>query len=233
MDTILILDSETTSLDPSTGRLVEVGVATFSVKHGKHIRARSWLVRGETNEAEEINGIPAELLSLGDERESVMRMVHSIAVRESSAIVAHGADFDRQWFTPEIQKLPWICSCEDIVWPKRSPSRALSAVAIAHGVGVVDAHRAGPDVATLVRLFERVHEMGTDVAAMLAHASRPKVLVAADTPKPWDIGKDEYEAIKASIKDAGFRWDDPSKTWQRRMVREDIGTLPFAVREVA
>lgn len=220
--TILILDTETTSLDPATGRLIEVAAAVYSVEHRSLVRARSWLIEGATNEAEAVNGIAPALLSHGIEEAAVMRQIHAIATKECEVIVAHNASFDRQWFEPSIQNLAWACSCDDMEWPRKSTSRSLAALALAHGVGVVSAHRALDDVMTLVRMFERAAELGADVPAMIARALRPKAKYQAL------VSYDDREKAKA----AGFRWDGATKTWTRTLAREDVAALPFQVREV-
>jgi DNA polymerase III epsilon subunit-like protein len=180
-------------------------------------------VYADKNEAESVNGLSVDLLSYGDERARVEDRVLD-AVRGCDAVVAHGAAFDKQWVSLPAE-LPWVCSCDDIEWPRKSSSRSLAAIALAHGVGVLDAHRAGADVATMVRLFERVHDMGTDLASMLALAMRPKALFAVA-----DRGFDAARNQKA--KELGFRWNAEAKRWERRMTAEQSASMPFAVTEV-
>jgi len=225
MKTILILDTETSSLDPSTGQLLEVATALWSVEHRSLVKARSWILRATSNEAEAVNGIPTALVS-NHPHATDMKMTESWVLgwaKEADAIVAHG-DFDRKWFGEQIQSCVWIDSCDDIEWPRASTSRSLVSLALAHGVGVSHAHRALSDVMTLVQLFERAAEM-TDVAAMLAKAARPKksyrAIVSYDT--------------NALAKQAGFRWDPDRKIWHRRIAVEDVATKewPFKLEEVA
>jgi DNA polymerase III subunit epsilon len=217
---ILILDTETTGLDPKRDRLVEVAVAIFSVEHRAIVRARSWLVEGQDNAAVAVNGIPAPLLHQGADPATVFHNVECIGLKECQAIVAHGAAFDRQWFPPEIRRMSWICSCDDIEWPRPSSSRSLTALALAHGVGVVAAHRALDDVLTLCRLFERAAELGGDLQAMLVRALRPKDRVVSLAP---------FED-RQLVKEHGFQWCQERREWWRTMPEEDTAHLPFAVR---
>lgn len=219
---LLILDTETDSLDPKTGHLLEVAAAVWSVDHRTLIRARSWLVQAPSNAAIAVNGIPEGILSRGVERAEVMRQVYAVAIKECSVLVAHNAEFDRAWFAPEIERLNWVCSCDDIEWPRKTTSRSLTALALAHGVGVVSAHRALDDVLTLVRLFERAAELGADLPAMLARAQRPKGRYQAL------VSYDDRELAKA----AGFHWDGTTKAWIRTMAKDDVSALGFKVREV-
>lgn len=225
MKTILILDTETSSLDPKTGHLLEVATALWSVEHRSLVKARSWILRAASNEAEAVNGIPTKLVA---EHKHAADGIATEAwvfgwAEESDAIVAHG-DFDRKWFGSEIQSRAWIDSCDDIEWPRASTSRSLVALALAHGVGVSHAHRALSDVMTLVQLFERAAEM-TDVDAMLTRAARPKRTYRAVVPRER---KDE-------AKSRGFRWDPDRGIWHRRIAVEDVAAKdwPFKLEEVA
>lgn len=221
MRPILIIDTETTGLDPSTSRLVEVACAVYSIEHRALIRARSWLIAGDTNEAEPVNGISPELLKHGVPVEDVMRQVYGIAIKECEAVVAHHAAFDRKWFSPEIQLLPWACSCHDMQWPRYSSSRSLTSLALAHGVGVIAAHRALDDVLTLARLFDRAAELGADIPTMIARAMRPKSRFVADAPRSMN------DVLKAH----SFCWDSIRREWWRRMPDEEAQHLPFTVRK--
>lgn len=222
MKALLILDTETSSLDPTTGHLLEVAVAVWSIEHRSLIRARSWLVRAPSNEAVDINGIPEALLSLGANRDEVMSEVYE-ASKVCDVVVAHNAPFDWKWFTPEIQSLAWADSCNDMEWPRPSSSRGLTALALAHGLGVASAHRALDDVMTLVRLFERAAELGANIEAMVQRALRPKALFQAM------VSFEDRELAKA----ARFRWnEDGTKRWLRSMPPDDTTDLGFKVQQV-
>lgn len=216
---VLIIDTETSSLDPKTGHLLEVAVAQYSLAHGL-VRAHSWVIKAPSNEAFVVNGIPVELVrdDYAVDPRSLDKVLHSL-VEFSDAIVAHNAAFDSQWL-PDLGK-PWVCTCDDIEFPKPSMSKSLTSIALAHGVGVVHAHRALSDVMTLVALFDRVRE-NHDLASILSRGLRPKKLVAAVLP--YDR-KDEAKAL-------GFRWQAETKQWTKRVAVEDIPSLGFDVKEV-
>jgi DNA polymerase-3 subunit epsilon len=237
--TIGIIDVETTSLDPATGHVVEVALAVYSVEHRALIRARSWLCAAPIEDVaatEHIHGIPPALVAArGVPFAEVAKQAHAITTKELDLLAAHHADFDRGWFPPFLQNaVPWVCTLEDIAWPRKSSSRALTSTALAHGVGVVRAHRALEDVLTLAALFDRAAEIGADLQALFAHAMRPKVLAVANTPKPWEMPAGDWETLKTKLQDAGFRFvEQPEKRWQRSIARDDIAALPFEVREVS
>lgn len=215
---ILIADVETSGVDPAKDHLVEAGLLRWSVEHRSTICAASWLVAAPSNEAEAINGIPAALLPEGQSREFVIGAAQRWA-NGCDAVAAHNGDFDRS-FLGEVGP-PWIDTAWDIEWPKPCGGRRLQDVALAHGLAVLDAHRALTDCLLLAKLLERVAELGHDVGRLLERAMRPKVKVISLAPF------EERETVKAH----GFRWDPhPVKVWWRNMPAEDVAALPFPCR---
>lgn len=220
MNIVAIVDTETSGIDPATGELLEVAYAVYSLEHGL-ADAGSRLVEAKANEASGVNGISLDLVvAHGYPRTSVREWLE-VQTNGADTIVAHNADFDRQWL-PELHDRPWICTCNDVTWPEPVQSRALTAVALAHGVGVVDAHRALTDVMTIVRLFDALRKRGVDVAELLAAGLRPKATFRAL------VSYDDREKAKA----AGFRWEGATKSWLRKMAIEDAKTLPFKVQQM-
>lgn len=217
---LLILDTETTGLDHEKDHVVEVAYALFSTEHNAIISVESELVDAMGNEAEKVNGIPAELLRFGRGLHFIERDMRAHIV---DAVICHNVDFDRPWFSNTLfADVPWVCSCNDIEWPNAGKgSKSLVALALAHDVPVAFAHRAFDDVLTLARMFQRVAEKGHDVDAMLAKAMRPKARYVADVPRSRN---DELKA-------AGFRWDPDRKQWWKKMVGEEAALLAFPVKE--
>ncbi len=225
---LLLLDTETSGVDSAKDHLVEVATAIYSVEHASIVKVRSWLVKAETNEAQDVNGIPVTLL-----REHPQACDPALTdswvmswAKECDAIAAHQASFDRQWFGDPIQRHPWVCTLEDVSWPKHLSSRSLTAIALAHGVGVVSAHRALTDVMTMALLLQRVAEMGVDVEAMIERGMRPK---AKFIVKDRAFSEERNELAKK----AGFTFDRTSKTWGRFMPPYDTADLPFAVEQAS
>lgn len=235
MKTIAILDVETTDVDPSKGHLLEVGCVLWSVEHRAIIEAHSWLYdHGLTeNAAQAVNGISPGLLRLGGDVAEAANKRVSLLAMTVDACCAWNADFDRQWL-PFLADRTWFDAMDDLEWPRASSSRKLVEVALAHGVGVVDAHRALTDCLTIARLLERVAEMldshhddsGATFDAWLARALRPKVHV--------EVSDSRFNAdMNAVYKEHGFRWAPaPAKRWRRKMFAEDARKLPFVVQEV-
>lgn len=202
--TWLLVDVETSGLDPQRDHLIEVGASLFDPGLGAVIQVESRLVRTGSNGAASLNRIPAELLVrygwLGD---YVYSWFGQLASGCSHAL-AHNAAFDRQWL-PDIAAR-WVCTCDEADWPRAEREGAgLTAIALAYDVGVVRAHRAIEDVLTLAAVLTRVHEIEGGLDAWLARATEARVTLCADVPK------DDNDVAK----EAGFRWDRDASEWRK------------------
>ncbi len=218
---ILILDTETTGLDPNKSLCMEVGVILFNVSNRSVLSQQSFLLPVETNEAEDINNIPAEITRLNQPWKEGIKFFEAL-LDQCDAVVAHNASFDRQWFgkglLPAINK-PWICTMEDISWPakKRLSKRpSVRDLAIAYGIPVWNAHRALTDCIYLAEVLLRCD----DLEELLTLGLEPRRLMKAEV---------SYER-RHLAKEAGFRWNDPIKgAWTRRLSEREALELEFKV----
>lgn len=216
-ETLMILDTETTGLDPATDRLCEVGAVLFSVGHRAVIQQVSFLLPIDDNPVQAINGISPDLAAWQAPLHALPLFLEMASV--SDAFVAHNAEFDRQWvtplLTPALLSLPWICTCEGIRWPGLRLNPSLVDLALAYGVPVWAAHRALTDCTYLAHVLAR----DPLLEEHLAQGLEPRRLVVAQ------VSYDQREQAKA----AGFRWDPITKQWSRRCSQSEIDELPFAV----
>ena len=222
MKAVLILDCETSGLAP-TDRVVEVGAVLWSVVNRTVVAAYSSLVDGPGNGAHAINGIPPASLTEGADEASVWERL-SRWLGRADALVAHNAEFDRGHTPPGWDTgKPWICTMSDIEWPMHSSSKSLTAMMLAHGLGVSHAHRALTDCMGIARLLERCSDMGHDVEDMLRQGTRPKALYRAL------VSYNEKDKARA----CGFSWNATSKIWTKKIAIENAGAFPFQVERVA
>lgn len=224
MKLVLILDCETTGLDPKADRAIEVAAVQYSLESACVVQAYSQLIAGGPNDAETINHIPSKALEWGDYAAGVWERVSAMS-KPCDAILAHNAAFDRRWVPEGALSNPWICTCNGIVWPRTGDARNLVAIALAHGLGVVDPHRALADCLLIARLLTRCAELGTDIGAMLQRGLRPQATFQAL------VSYEGREAAKAK----GFQWDASARKWIREMAIEDATPelLGFEVRRIA
>lgn len=224
MDYIAILDTETTGMDPSDSQCIEVGLVCYSLKCRAMVDCHSWLIHGESNPVEEINHIPTALINspLAESSDHVWKQVLGYS-EPCEYILTHNADFDRQWVPEWFPATPrWIDTCNAVTWPRPTNSRSLISLALAHGIGVVDPHRAINDCLLLAMLLTRVAELGYDVEAILRQGLRPQAMFRACV---------SYENNNDARK-AGFRWEQERRIWKRKMAIEDAMKLPFEVAEL-
>lgn len=221
----LILDTETTGLDPAKDRVIEIGAILYSVVNHSALFSFAGLLCGPTNDAESINRISVSAMNETSEVDITPGEVLTPLRAAADVIVCHNAEFDQQWFakSADWNALPWLCTMADFKWPASTrETGSLINLALEHGIGVSSAHRALTDCELIAALFDRMPLYGQDLQAMFARAARPKAIFQAM------VSFDD----KDKAKDAGFKWDGGKKTWTRRMVVEDAGALPFKTLKV-
>jgi len=217
-----LLDTETTALDPALGQVIEVAVTVFDLVIGSPVASFASLIQGERNEAFAVNRISEQLLVSAPSADVVWRRVAAV-IEGCDIFIAHRAEFDKSW-TPEPLRSsrPWVCSKFWIEWPLSEGGAGLVHVALAHGCGVVQAHRAMTDVDTLSRVLSRCKERGHDLVAMMDRAMRPRCKVQAL------VSYDDREKAKS----LNFQWEPDTKRWTREMFEDQVASLPFPTRRL-
>ena len=224
-DTLLILDTETTGLDPEQDHCIEVGCILFDVASRSVLMQQSFLLPVEANAAEAINHIPPEISRLVQPWQPALTLFAQL-VDAADVVVAHNAAFDRQWFgrgrLPQIHK-PWLCTMEDIRWPadrQLRPRPSVRDLALAYGIPVWAAHRALTDCIYLAEVLARCD----DLDQLLTRGMEPRQLMRAEV---------SY-ANRSLAKEAGFRWNEPVPgCWSRRLSQREAAELPFDVAPVS
>ena len=222
--TLLIIDTETSGLDPAQDHCLEVGSILFSVPDRAVLAQQSFLLPVPSNAAEAINRIPASVTQLPQPWREALAYLRSL-IDAADVLVAHNAEFDRQWFgidpLPVVQH-PWLCTMEDVPWPADRQLRSRPSVrdlALAYDIPVWAAHRALTDCIYLAEVFRRCD----DLEALLRMGLEPRQLMRAR------VSYDDRHLAKA----AGFRWNEPVKgAWCRRLSEREAAALDFPVAPV-
>ena len=219
--TLLIVDTETTGLDPQLDHCLEVGVILFDVSSRQVLAQQSFLLPVESNAAEAINRIPASATNLPQPWRPALGYLQSL-MDAADVLVAHNAAFDRQWFgrghLPATDKR-WLCSMEDMCWPSERQLRSRPSVrdlALAYEIPVWAAHRALTDCIYLAEVFRRCE----DLEQLIERGLEPRQLMRAQ------VSYDDRHLAR----DAGFRWNEPVKgAWARRLSAREASNLDFPV----
>ena len=156
----VVIDTETTGLDPDTCNIIEIGLVAFEYDpvKGQPIRVIGSYGALEdpghplSAETTEITGITDAMVAgqrIDDDRVGAL-------VSNASIVIAHNADFDRPFLEnrlPVFASLPWGCSLSDIDWiAEKLGSRKLDYIAFQMGF-FFGAHRAEEDVRPCWRSF--------------------------------------------------------------------------------
>ena len=223
---VTIVDAETTGTDPGKDLVIEVAAILYSLTEAAPVQSISTLCYCKGNPAQSINGIDPKLtwnLPSNNTEIHMMARIHEM-VAISDAVLAHNAAFDKRFLCQGEDGLgygkPWVCTMLHVRWPNTCASKSLVSIALAHGVGVVSAHRAMADCDTIARLLTRVHEMGIDLDDLMRTAMLPRTNVQAL------VSYDDRQLAK----DAGFEWEPGTKRWMAELNEEEINALPFKVR---
>ena len=221
IDSILIIDTETTGLDEKKDEVIEVGCILFNVPSKSVLSQLSFLLPVKNNQAEFINKISSEISNIPQPWNDSLNLFLKL-VNYADFIVAHNVEFDKKWFNdknlPSLNK-NWICSLDDIDWSsiKSLKSRpSITDLSIAFNIPVWNLHRALTDCYYLSEVFKRCENL----QEILIKASQPRYLYKAIV---------SYED-RTLAKNAGFRWNSPVQgAWTRKLSEIEATNLDFKV----
>lgn len=224
MNNLLIIDTETTGLDPKNGKLIEIAAIYYNVASRTILHQMSTLFSANSNEAFEINRISIDSLKEVNDinGRSAMALLEQMA-STADAVVAHNAAFDRAWIEryPDSSLLlkKWICTKEDFKWPiRKGVALNLVHIAVDLGVPIISAHRALTDCQLIVRCFDKVEDL-------------EERLEKALSSKCTYIARVNY-ANRQIAKDHGFSWNGALQAWTKKLMPEEITLLPFPTRKI-
>ena len=225
----VIVDTETTGLNPDTDQVIELAVVVFEFDPDS---GQVYRILGSYDgledpgrpippEATAVNGITDAMVAgkrVDDAR--VQDLVEGAAI-----VIAHNAEFDRPFLErrlPLFETLPWACSYRQIDWTAEGIGSAkLEYVAYVSGF-FFDAHRAEMDCRATLEILQTALPVST--------ASPLKLLYSRLNQKDWRVYAvgSPFDS-KDLLKERSYRWDAQRKVWHRTMdeaaMREEISWL--------
>ena len=218
---VLILDTETTGLDQSKEKIIELAMLRLDVDSATGMPLGPLQVFDQLEDPG--RAIPKEVVALtgitdADVQGKRLDEARIAAMLEGvDVVIAHNAAFDRPFCearVPQFRDLAWACSFADIDWKAQGRSSSkLEALALALG-WFYDAHRAEMDchalLAVLCAALPKAPERN-GMAGLLAAAARPALRLYA-THAPFDS--------KDLLKARGYRWNAEQKVWSNRLADE-------------
>lgn len=253
----LLIDFETTGIDTSTERIIEIGAQLVDENYNVAAQC-SVLVKGEdypplTADIQRITGISQEMLDKeGKSIDEAWSLLESIIPDDLEYAVAFNKQFDESIFRAEasrhgltmkrglniLAQVPWVCAMVDVETNYMYKSWKLSHLALEYGVAVnpKELHRAINDVELMRKTMVA---METTPSKMLTFQQVPWIYVAARIEKPWiDGGKSKNEATKNGYSWEKAKGDDKQfpKTWVKRIkahqLEAEIKHVPFQITEI-
>jgi DNA polymerase-3 subunit epsilon len=177
MENLLILDTETTGLDPDKGCLVtEVGVVLFNVKYRTVLQSLCTLLPVQDNPAQQFNFIDHRWTLERYEIDNALRMIDSMASC-ADYVVAHNAQFDKKFMltiNSKVNDMEWICTKNNFKWPCQLFRYRLEDICKAMDVPYIGAHRALTDCNFIAQCFHKITDLDErlEMSAKNIHSNR-------------------------------------------------------------
>lgn len=201
----LIIDVETTGLDPYADQIIELGMVRVAYSPTGTILGPIAEFQSFRDPGRPIPAHVRHLTGITDEMVAGMTVdeaaVHAF-VQDVDLIIAHNAGFDRRFcerLHSVFEDKAWACSMSQIPWRAQGVEGTKLFYIAYQQAFWYEGHRASDDCYALLEILEmplpRSHEI--TMVKLLAAAFR-------ETRKVWAIGT-PYE-VKDRLKERGYRW---------------------------
>jgi len=212
----IILDFETTGLDPAKEEVIEAGLVKFRYSETGEITGVSGVFQSYNEPSIPVPTLVTELTGITNEMVAGHRLdiaALEAFVADADIIIAHNASFDRKFaerLSPIFEHKHWACTQTEIDWRKHGFGGAKLGYLLADIGYFHNAHRAIDDCHALVEILAHpLPAMARPAFAELidcAHRTTARIWAQRS---PFDL--------KDALKARGYRWNDGTdgrpKSW--------------------
>ena len=212
----VILDTETTGLNPRKDEIVEIGAVAFTFDEAGNIGDVTGVYGGLQQPSVSIPPEITRLTGITDEMVAGQMIdLHELrtVVEPADLVIAHNAGFDRPFceaFSPNLAGKAWTCSVSEIDWAARGFEGTKLGYLIGQAGYFHEGHRAVDDCFALLEVLAQSREgpAPTPFAELYEASQRSRIRIFAEN-SPFDM--------KDHLKARGYRWSDGSdgrpKSW--------------------
>lgn len=212
----IILDFETTGLDPVKDEIIEAAMVKFRYSETDEITGVSDVFQAYNEPSVPIPALVTDLTGTTNEMVAGHRIdivALEAFVADANLIIAHNAGFDRKFaerLMPIFEHKPWACTQTEIDWRSHGFGGAKLGYLLADIGYFHNAHRAIDDCHALVELLAHpIPAVARPVFAELIGCARRTTARIWAQSSPFEL--------KAALKARGYRWNDGSdgrpKSW--------------------
>jgi DNA polymerase-3 subunit epsilon len=211
----IVLDTETTGLDVTHDRVIELGMLAFEFDP---VTGMVYRVTDVLDELEDPGfPIPPETTAVHHITDEMVkgRRIDDARVaaflKDASVVIAHNASFDRPFVEarwPLFAQLDWACTIKDIDWKEEGFGSAKLEYLLSTQGYFYDAHRAEADCWALLELLNQVLPQSQQTALLT-------VLLTLNQPQQKVYAINSPFETKDKLKARNYRWAAELRCWTR------------------
>ena len=221
----LIVDVETTGLDPTRDKIIELAILPFDFSSAGGLYAVQEGYAGFEDPGRPVPETVTRLTGITDDDvrgQSLDDDAVAGLAAEASLVIAHSAGFDRRFMErrfPVFEDKAWGCSKEQVPWAEEGlRSRSLDYLLYRFG-WFFDGHRAMNDCRATLHLLSLTLPLGgRPILPVLLENARRRVWRIWALESPFDL--------RDRLKSRGYRWsngeDGRPKAWFRDIDDADL-----------
>ena len=221
----LLVDCETTGLNPHSDTIIELGLVRFAYTPSGVVLGPLAAYQSFQDPGRPIPAPITHMTGITDvmvKDRCIDRRRVGDYIDAADLIIAHNAAFDRRFcerFHPGFIEKPWACSQTQVPWSQEAiEGTKLFYISVQMGFWF-EGHRAEDDCYGLLEILEMPLPVSgrTALSRLLEAARRP-------TFRVWALGA-PYE-IKDALRERGYRWnigeDGRPRAWHREVDAEKV-----------